>query len=176
MSTAWFILSALYSLNLSPCRAQANAGRVPGPARLAAVTDGCRAAGRRPTLAGRDGRRRQLWQRRRVECSLHPHRNTVPTLSSFPNVTRVLSTHDSIVYLQIYPIDIYIISTQWWTWAWDKWDTGSKETLTKWYLPSWILSSELRSCSLQSIMVRVGLTDLFESFTGIRVEILWYHM
>ena len=43
---------------------------------------------------------------------LHPHRNTVPTLSSFPNVTRVLSTHDSTVYLNIYTTDIYIISTQ----------------------------------------------------------------
>ena len=66
VSTAWLCLPALYSLNLSPCRAQANAGRVPGPARLAALTDGCRAAGRRPALAGRDGRRRQLWRRRRV--------------------------------------------------------------------------------------------------------------
>ena len=102
--------------------------------------------------------------------------HTVPTLSSFPNVTRVLSTHDSIVYLHIYAIDIYIISSQWWTWAWDKWDTGFRKTLTKWYLPSWILSSELHSCSSQSIMVRVGLTDLFDSFTGIRVVILWYDM
>ena len=144
VSTAWLCLSALYSQNLSPCRAQANAGRVPGPARLAAATDGCRAAGRRPALAGRDGRRRQLWQRRRVECP-----STLTATLSRPSVA-FQTWHGCYLHtiaLYIYTKYIYIISTQWGTWVWDKWDTGSKETLTKWYfhheffLPNFIPAS-----------------------------------